>query len=65
MTVLVQEFLKTFDRLTNSERLDLASEILRRTVHLDFPPLPDQDLALNAEAVFLALDEQEAVNECS
>jgi hypothetical protein len=65
MTALVQELLNTFDRLTDSERLDLVSEVLKRTAHLDFPPLSDEDLALNAEAIFLELDEQEAVNECS
>jgi hypothetical protein len=59
MTALVRELLDTFDRLTDSERLDLASEILKRTIHLDFPPLSDEDLVLNAEAIFLALDEQE------
>jgi hypothetical protein len=59
MTALVRELLDTFDRLTDSERLDLASEILKRTIHLDFPPLSDEDLVLNAEAIFLELDEQE------
>ena len=35
-------------------------EILKRTTYLDFPPLSDEDLALNAEALFLDLDAQEA-----
>jgi hypothetical protein len=65
MTALVQELLNTFDRLTDSERLDLVSEVLKRTAYLDFPPLSDEDLALNAEGLFLELDEYEAVNECS
>jgi hypothetical protein len=60
MTALVQELLDTFDRLTDSERLDLVLEILKRTIYLDFPPLSDEDLALNAEGIFLELDEQEA-----
>jgi hypothetical protein len=59
MTALVKELLDTFDRLTDSERLDLVSEILKRTVDLDFPPLSDEDLALNAEGIFLELDGQE------
>ncbi|MCC5598829.1 hypothetical protein [Nostoc favosum] len=63
MTALVQELLNTFDRLTDSERLDLVLEILKRTVYLDFPPLSDEDLALNAEGLFLELDEQEAVHD--
>jgi hypothetical protein len=49
MTALVQELLNTFDRLTDSERLELALEILKRTVDLDFPPLSDDDLVLDAE----------------
>jgi hypothetical protein len=63
MTALVQELLDTFDRLTDSERLDLLSEILKRTVYLDFPPLSDEDLVLNAEELFLELDVQEALYE--
>jgi hypothetical protein len=63
MTALVQELLNTFDRLTDSERLELVLEILKRTVDLDFPPLSDDDLVLNAEEIFLELDEQEAVYE--
>ena len=60
MTTLTQELLDTFDRLTDSEQLDLVLEILKRTVYLDFPPLSDEDLALNAEECFLELDKQEA-----
>jgi hypothetical protein len=63
MTALVQELLDTFERLTDSERLDLVLEILKRTVYLDFPPLSDEDLVLNAEELFLELDEQEALYE--
>jgi len=63
MAALVQELLNTFDRLTDSERLELVLEILKRTVYLDFPPLSDEDLVLNAERLFLELDEQEAVYE--
>jgi hypothetical protein len=57
MNALVQEILNTLDRLTDSERLDLVLEILKRTVYLDFPPLSDEDLVLNAEGLFLELDE--------
>jgi len=61
MTALVQELLDTFDQLTDSERLDLLLEILKRTVYLDFPPLSDEDLVLNAEELFLELDEQSTI----
>lgn len=63
MTALVQELLNTFDQLTDSERLDLVLEILKRTSDLQFPPLSDEDLVRNAERLFLELDEQEALYE--
>jgi hypothetical protein len=63
MTALVQELLNTFDRLIDSERLELVLEILKRTVDLDFPPLSDEDLVLNAEGIFLELDKRESAHE--
>lgn len=60
VTTLVQELLNTFDHLIDLERLFLVMEILKRTIYLDFPPLSDEDLALNAEELFLDLDAQEA-----
>jgi hypothetical protein len=63
MTTIVQKLLNTFDNLTYSERLDLLSEILRRTVYLDFDPLSDEELTLNAEDIFLTLDEEELDHE--
>ncbi|WP_008309688.1 hypothetical protein [Leptolyngbya sp. PCC 6406] len=59
MTVLAQEILRNFDTLTNSEQLEIAMGILRRLISWDFPPLEDEDLALNADELFLALDQQE------
>lgn len=63
MNALVKELLNTFDRLTDTERRELVLEILKRTVDLEFPPLSDEDLVLNAEGLFLELDEQEAMYE--
>jgi hypothetical protein len=60
MTVIVKELLNTFDNLTDSERLEFALEILKRVVNLDFPPLSDEDLVLNAEVLFLEIDQQES-----
>ncbi len=59
MTALVQEILNSFDRLPDTEQLEIALEILRRIINFDFPPLTDEDLTLNAEELFLALDQQE------
>ena len=60
MTILVQEILKTFDKLPNTEQIEIALQILRRLADSDFPPLTNEDLVLNAEELFLALDQQEA-----
>lgn len=62
MAALVQRFLDTFDYLTDSEQLDSVLEILKRTVYLDFPPLSDRNLVLNAEQIFLELDKQESLD---
>jgi hypothetical protein len=59
MTVLAQEILNNFDRLPDTEQLEIALEILRRITNFDFPPLTEEDLTLNAEELFLALDQQE------
>ncbi len=59
MTALAQEILKNFDRLPDTEQLEIALEILKRIINFDFPPLTDEDLTLNAEELFLALDQQE------
>ena len=63
VTAQVQEFLSTFDLLTESERLEIALEILKRVMNFDFPPLSDEELTLNAEELFLELDRQEAAYE--
>jgi hypothetical protein len=57
---VAQELLITFDNLPDAERIEVALEILRRLLNFDFPSLTDEDLVLNAEELFLALDHQEA-----
>lgn len=59
MTAVVQDLLNTFNSLTDAERLDLLSEILRRSADLEFLPLADEYLTLNAEDIFLTLDQEE------
>ncbi|MCT7969850.1 hypothetical protein NG799_26395 [Laspinema sp. D1] len=63
MNTLAQELLKNFDDLPQTEQQALAVEILKRVVNFDVPPLTDEDLVLNAEELFLALDEQETDDE--
>lgn len=62
MSAPSQEILNTFDELSDSEQLEVALEILRRVAYMDFPPLEDEALVLNAEALFLELDQQESEN---
>lgn len=59
----VRQILDTFDSLTESEQQQIALEILKRVSNLNLPPLSDEDLILNAEALFLELDRQEANHE--
>jgi len=63
MTALAQEIIKNFDQLPDTEQQKVALEILKRLVYSDFPPLENEDLVLNAEEVFLSLDQQESDNE--
>ncbi len=60
MNTLAQEILKNFDNLPTTEQQAIAIEILKRVTDFDVLPLTDEDLVLNAEELFLALDEQEA-----
>ena len=62
MTTDVKEILNTFDLLPDNDKKDLASEILRRTVHFDFPLLTDEELIQSAEKLFLDLDRRESKN---
>lgn len=63
MTVSVQEFLETFDRLTEQDRHDAATEILRRVADLDLPPLDDEALTEIAAMTFQELDARETADE--
>ena len=62
MTAQVQDMLRTFDLLPDGDKRELASEILRRTLMLDVPPLSDEQLVGAAEEIFLQLDRSEAVD---
>ena len=62
MTAQVQNMLHTFDLLPEGDKRDLASEILRRSLTLDAPPLSDEQLVGAAEELFLQLDRSEAAD---
>ncbi len=59
MTAAVQRILEDYDHLADPDKRELAAEVLRRAVHLDFPPLTDDELLQIAEDRFLDLDRNE------
>jgi hypothetical protein len=65
MSTSVQNLLNSFERLNESEKWEITLEILKRTLSFDFPALTDEDLALNAEGIFLELDNRELADEHS
>ena len=60
MTEATQHLLNTFELLPDKEKREFAIEILKRTVHWDILALSDDELILNAEELFLELDQREA-----
>ena len=60
MTQTVENLLVSFEQLTETEKHDLAVEVMRRTDIFGAPELSDEELALAAEDLFLALDREEA-----
>jgi hypothetical protein len=55
-----ENVIATFDQLPDGEKREVAATILRRTLQVEFPPLSDDVLVLNAEEVFSELDRREA-----
>jgi hypothetical protein len=60
MSTSVENILDSIERLSDLEKRELLSEIMRRTVSLDIPPLTDEELVLIAEESFLELDKRES-----
>jgi hypothetical protein len=61
MTTATQALLETFDTLSDAERHEAAVEILRRVTTSE-GELPENALLEAANALFCALDSEEAVN---
>ncbi len=59
MTTTAENLISIFDTLPELEKREVATVILHRTLEFDLPPLSDDDLTLNAEELFLALDREE------
>lgn len=65
MNANAQTILSSFDLLPPAAKQEVAFEILRRTKDFNFPPLTNDELIANAEAVFLELDQREREDEQS
>ena len=60
MNITAQSILESFNQLPEPEKLEIATEIIKRVVMLDFPPLTDEALTEVADALFVEHDEMEA-----
>ena len=60
VSTAAEELLKSFDLLPELEKHRVATEILRRSLDLRTAALSDEELASNAEQVFLELDRRES-----
>jgi NADH:ubiquinone oxidoreductase subunit E len=61
MTIAVQSLLETFDQLSDADRQEAIVEILRRVAPSE-GELPEEALLEAADALFCALDTEEATN---
>lgn len=57
-----QNILEAFNQLPEIEKHALASEIIKRVVLLDMPPLTDEALTEIADALFVEHDKTEAAD---
>ena len=62
MTTATQHLLDSFDLLSEAEKQIVLCELLQRVRDFDLPPLSEEDLVANAEALFLDLDRREATD---
>jgi hypothetical protein len=60
MFTAVKDILYSFELLSEEEKKELASEIIKRTAKFDLPPLTDEELISCAESLFLELDQRES-----
>ena len=63
MTANVRQLLNSFDQLPDADQREFATEILRRSLEAELPPIEDSLLVERAEELFLTLDEQESAHD--
>jgi hypothetical protein len=60
MSTEIESVLQSFERLSMPDKREVASEIIRRSLSLDLPPLSDDELVRIANELFVSLDQNEA-----
>jgi hypothetical protein len=60
MSTEIESILQSFERLSMPDKREVASEIIRRSLSLDLPPLSDDELVRIANELFVSLDQNEA-----
>ena len=60
MNTSAAKLLESFENLPEEVKVEVASEILKRSAKLDLPPLDDDALVDAAESLFLAIDKEES-----
>jgi hypothetical protein len=63
VTGAVKDLLNTFDSLTDSEKYEAASQLLRRVIEAESGEIPEETLVAAAEQLFLDLDARESVTQ--
>ncbi len=62
MSSAVLHFVESFNLLTEEEQREAATEILKLSIQLGYPPLDDQTIDRIAEETFLEYDAREAAD---
>lgn len=63
MTAAVAQLLKSFEALSNDEKLEVVDEVCKLAGRLEYPPLDEEALSQVADELFLEYDREEAANE--
>jgi Fe2+ or Zn2+ uptake regulation protein len=62
MTQAIEEVLRKFDQLKETEQQEAVYEILKRISKHETTPLTEEEMVLSAEELFLELDKREAAS---
>jgi hypothetical protein len=62
MTIAAHDLLNSFERLEETEKREVAVEILKRSALLDESPVGDEELIQIADQAFLELERRESEN---